>query len=569
MLSQLSIRDFAIVERLEVGFGPGLTVLTGETGAGKSILVDALGLALGGRARSDVVRAGAQRTDVAATFTLDDAPSARQWLLTHELDDERANECILRRSLVRDGRSSAYINDRMVTTRLLRELGEHLVETHGQHAHHQLLHRQKQRVVLDDFAKHAARLTELADVYKQWSERQAELEREFGSGEDRAAKLELLRYQSDELSAYADILPQVESLEAEWRRLSHLGELKDACESLLQELTADSDLAAVSKLGGAMRSLGELTRYDPAVQSIHDSLDSALILITEGAAELRRYTEHLTLDPGRGAELEQQLASLHDLARKHKVPMNELALLGAQIDEQVAKLEGSEERMRRLEVETAGLWEGLRQRAEALHKSRVKSAPKLAAAVKTGMERLGLPHSVVEVTVSDTKQISAAGADSVEILVSTNPGHPVHPLARVASGGELSRIALTIDLLGGTIEGTPTIIFDEVDAGIGGRIAQIVGQQLRTLAERKQVLCVTHLAQVASQAEAHIRVHKTVDGARTHTSIQALGDDDRVEEIARMLGGLEITERTLAHAKEMLTRTSVCADEAAAETSGS
>jgi DNA repair protein RecN (Recombination protein N) len=531
-------------------------------------LVDALGLALGSRARSDVVRDGAQRTEVAAGFTLDDAPSAQQWLHENELDDEPNDACILRRCIVRDGRSSAYVNDRMVTTRMLRELGEHLVETHGQHAHHQLLERRKQRIVLDEYANHAKRLDALRRVYERWTERHAELEHEFGPGEDREARLELLRYQSEELQGFAETLDQVDSLEIEWRKLSHLNELKHTCEQLLQDFSPDDDLAAVSKLGSALHSLEDLSRYDPALQTIHENLDSALIMINEGAVELRRYAEHLELDPARAESLEKQLTSLHDLARKHKVPTSELAQLNTRLAEQVAELEGAEDRRAALEAEVATLWQECRTHADGLHKSRLKAAPKLSAAVETAMEQFGLPHSSVEITVSDTTQISATGSDSVEILVSTNPGQAVHPLARVASGGELSRIALAIDLLTNKAEGTPTVIFDEVDAGIGGRVAEIVGQQLRTLAERRQVLCVTHLAQVASQAQAHVRIHKRVEGAQTHARVQVLGEDARVEEIARMLGGLEITGRTRAHAKEMLARTSVAPNAKSTETTG-
>ncbi len=554
MLTHIHIWNFAIVERLDLPLENGLTVLTGETGAGKSILLDALGLALGDRADTAVIRHGADKAEISVTFSTDDAPEAEAWLREHELDS--AGECIIRRVIAAGGKSKAFINGKPAPAASLRELGEMLVDLHGQHEHQSLLRREAQRQLLDDFAGHGPLLTELAAAWRTWRERQTELERLRQAASERDDRLELLRYQVQELEELAlgeDELPQ---LEAEHRRLANASGLLETGQRVLLTLDGDDPACAGSLLAAALHDVGEMGETDPQLEGVVELLDSAVIQAREAASELRRYLDGLELDPERLAALEQRLATVQDLARKHHCPPEELPALLPRLQAELAELEQAEVRAGNLQAEVDAALADWRKLADKLGKSRRRAAKKLGAAVTESMQTLGMEGGRFEVAVEPLEDDtpSATGAERIEFRVSANPGQPLRPLAKVASGGELSRISLAIQVITAQDSRIPTLIFDEVDVGIGGRVAEIVGQLLRTLGEQRQVICVTHLPQVAALGHHHLQVSKTAEKDRTHSRIAILDRDARVDELARMLGGIEITEQTRSHAREMIER---------------
>ncbi|NIR29258.1 MAG: DNA repair protein RecN [Gammaproteobacteria bacterium] len=553
MLIQLAVRDFAVVVSLHLELEPGMTVLTGETGAGKSILVDALSLALGERAYSDAVRAGRERAEVSAVFDLDAVPAARQWLFEHELDSSEG-ECVLRRSVGRDGRSRAWINTRPVPVQTLRELGDLLIDIHGQHAHQSLLRRATQRQILDEYAGHGRALARLGECYARWSSLHAERERLESTPGEVEARLDFLRYQLEELQRLNLEPDEPAQLDGEHRRMSHASELLQTYQQAVERLCGDDDAAVLSQIGGVRRSLGELHAYDERLPEPISLLESATVHVEEAASALRRYAEDLELDPQRYQWLEERLGAIHALARKHRVPAEELPALTPRLVAEVEALEHGAGRRESLEQELAAVGQQYREVARALFEERRRAADALCEAVSANMRELGMTGGRFQVRVEHAaeERPTPHGLDHVEFLVSTDPGQPMGPLARVASGGELSRISLAIQVIASQGSGVPTLVFDEVDAGIGGRVAQIVGQHLRRLAERRQVLCITHLPQVASQAAHHIQVQKYSEKAATRTQLEALSGEERVREIARMLGGLQITAQTLAHAREML-----------------
>ncbi len=553
MLSQLTIRDFAVVAELDLALEPGMTVLTGETGAGKSILVDALSLALGERAYSDAVRAGCERAEVSALFDLDPVPAARQWLLEHELESTEG-ECVLRRSVARDGRSRAWINARPVPVQTLRELGDLLIDIHGQHAHQSLLRRATQRQILDEYGAHAQTLARLGECYARWSSLRAEQERLERAPGDAEARLDFLRYQLEELRRLNLEPDEPARLDAEHRRMSHASELLRTYQEVVERLAGDGDAAALTQIGGARRSLSELHAYDERLPEPMSLLESAAVHLEEAASTLRHYAEDLELDTDRYQWLEERLDAIHALARKHRVPPEELPALSERLAAEAEALENSAGRRESLAQELALVAGRYRKEARALFEARRQAADALSETVTANMRELGMRGGRFEIRVEHAAddRPTAHGLDQVEFLVSTDPGQPMGPLARVASGGELSRISLAIQVIASQGSGVPTLVFDEVDAGIGGRVAQIVGQQLRRLGERRQVLCITHLPQVASQAAHHIQVQKHSEKTATRTELEALSGEGRVREIARMLGGLRITDQTLAHAREML-----------------
>jgi DNA repair protein RecN (Recombination protein N) len=555
VLVQLSVRDFAVIASLDLGLEPGMTALTGETGAGKSILVDALGLALGERAHGDLIRVGRERADVSALFDVSEVSAARSWLSEHELESPEG-ECLLRRSVGSDGRSRAWINTRPVPVQVLRELGDMLIDIHGQHAHQSLLHRATQRRIVDEYAGHGVHLDRIAALHVRWSElREALAGLEAAPGEAQA-RLELLRYQLQELRRLDLQAAEPAQLDEEHRRLSHVNELRAACAGALERLAGDDEGAALTQLGSVLRLLGDLRAYDGRLESTVSLLESALIHIEEAAGELRDYGEGLELDPERYQWLEERLGAVHELARKHHVAPGDLPGLCTRLAADVEALEDRGGRREGLARELNEVTQCYAAEAQALHESRCRAAAALAEEITANMHELGMPGGRFQVNVKHAPDArpAAHGLDRVEFVVSTDPGQALAPLARVASGGELSRVSLAIQMIASQGSGVPTLIFDEVDAGIGGRVAEIVGQRLRKLGQRRQVLCVTHLPQVAAQAQHHIRVQKHSEASATRTELEALGGEERVREIARMLGGIRITAQTLAHAREMLAR---------------
>ena len=554
MLTHIHIWNFAIVERLDLPLEGGLTVLTGETGAGKSILLDALGLALGDRADTGVIRHGAEKAEISVTFSTHDAPEAEAWLQAHELDS--AGECIIRRVIAANGPSKAFINGKPAPAASLRELGEMLVDLHGQHEHQSLLRREAQRQLLDDFAGHGSLLGELAEAFSDWRDKQAELDRLRQAASERDDRLELLRYQVRELEELNLAEGELAELEAEHRRLANASSLLETGQRVLMTLDGDDPACAASLLATGLHDVGEMRETDAQLAGVVDLLDSAVIQAREAASELRHYLDGLELDPERLAWLEQRLAAITDLARKHHCAPEELPALLPRLQAELAELEQAEVRAGNLQAEVDAALAAYRKLAEKLGKGRRRAAKKLGEAVTGSMQTLGMEGGRFEVAVepleSDTPV--ATGLERIEFRVSANPGQPVRPLAKVASGGELSRISLAIQVITAQDSRIPTLIFDEVDVGIGGRVAEIVGQLLRTLGEQRQVICVTHLPQVAALGHHHLQVSKTAEQDRTHSRIQILDTEERVDELARMLGGIEITEQTLSHAREMIER---------------
>ena len=550
MLTQLRIRDFAIVEELELELAAGMTAITGETGAGKSILVDAIGLLLGDRADSDVIRHGAERADLSALFDLDALPAARAWLAERDLD--RDGECQLRRVVARTGRSRGYINGVPQPTQALRELGERLVDIHGQHEHQSLLRREAQRQLLDDYAGNQALVAELAEQYQTWSRLRRELRDLRQAASERDARLDILRYHLRELAALNLAEGEVAHLEREQRRLAHASQLLDTSQRLLGWLSEDDESSIADRLDHGLRELNVLSRLDARLTPVSELLNAALIQIQEASSELRSYAQALDLDPGHLAQVEQRLAAAHQLARKHRTTAEELPALRARFEAERDTLEHSETRLEALQQALKDARAAYQTGADRLSERRTAAARELGERVSTALAGLGMPGGRFAIVLERLEQPAPAGLEAVEFQVSANPGQPMRPLAKVVSGGELSRISLAIQVIAAHAARIPTLIFDEVDTGIGGGVAEVVGRQLRALGGGRQVLCVTHLPQVAAQAHQQFKAEKQSDAATTHTQVVLLESEARVTEIARMLGGLELTANTLAHAREMV-----------------
>jgi DNA repair protein RecN (Recombination protein N) len=554
MLAQLAVRDFAIVERLDLELGSGMTVLTGETGAGKSILIDALGLTLGERASAKVVRGGADRAEVVAVFELAPESDAARLLVAQDLASD--DECILRRTIGTDGRSRAYVNGRPVPLQVLRELGDMLVDIHGQHAHQSLLKPAAQRRILDEYAHHDEALAQLAALYKSWQDTRKAIESLAGGPKDREQRLDYLRYQLRELEAL-DMRPgELEALDEEHRRLAHANELLASCAHAVEDVDGDGDMALTARLATVSNALDEMAAIDRSVETIRELLEGAAIQLKEAAAELRHYQDAIDVDPERLQTLDARLAAIHDSARKHRVDAAELPDLREALHDEIVELDGAGERLAGLRAELDATQQAHADAARSLHESRRRAGRKLAAAITSNMRSLGMPQGRMQIDVKADFDAppSRQGADTVTFQVAVNPGQAPQSLANVASGGELSRISLAIQVIATEGSGVPTLIFDEVDAGIGGRVAEIVGRELRRLAGNRQVLCVTHLPQVASLAHQHMQVQKHSERRKTHTDLRNLSGEGRVEEIARMLGGVDITDQAIAHARQMLER---------------
>ncbi len=552
MLTQLSIRDFAIIESLDLDLCEGMTVLTGETGAGKSIIVDALLLALGGRAEGGMIRHGATRAEISAGFDLSRIARACQFLEEHDL--EGAPDCVLRRIITHEGRSKAYINGSSVPLQSLQELGNLLVDIHGQHEHQSLLQRNAQREHLDDYAGHAQMLADLAALHKRWISSARELEALLRAQTERETRLTLLRYQVQELDALKLEQDEWPALNAEHARLANVSRLLETGQGALSALYENEQGSALGLLTHSASELHKLHEYDTSLIPLSELLDGAVIQLQEAVSELRHYLDHLEGDPERLHSVEQRLANIHDLARKHRAKPEELPDLHQRLMQELANIEGADARLEQLQREAAMARQAYLALAEKLSAARAKQAKELQKQVTARMQQLGMPGGQLEIQLERVAedQYAAHGLERVEFLVSANPGQPLKPLNKVASGGELSRISLALQVITAQSGRIPTLIFDEVDVGVGGGVAEIVGQQLRALSEQRQVLCVTHLPQVAAQGRHHIQVSKETKKEATKITLRTLGAEERRDEIARMLGGVKITGQTLAHAGEML-----------------
>ncbi|HET7730906.1 MAG TPA: DNA repair protein RecN [Usitatibacter sp.] len=549
MLRALAIRDYVIVERLDLELGAGFTALTGETGAGKSILIDALKLALGDRADAGVVRAGAQRADIAADFDIAAQPAARAWLAAQDLD-EGDGACLVRRTVDTAGRSRGFVNGRPATAAQLRELGELLVDIHGQHDHQLLLKRDRQRALLDAFGGSGSLAREVADAYTAWRKVAEQRAAREGAQKTSARERDLLSHEVRELETLAFEPQQWIEDQAEHRRLAHAQELIATVSECAESLDESED-AVTGRLAASASRLADAAALDPELEQARRDAETAGVHAREAAQQLRRYLQRLEVDPGRLAQLDGRLKAVFDCARKYRVDPAEL---GAALEERRRRLAelGGEESLEALRAQEAALEKAFRAVAAKLTDARRAAARKLAAEVTQTMQRLAMAGGRLEVALEPLEAPSAGGLETVELRVAANAGQALAPLARVASGGELSRISLAIQVLLSGQASVPTLIFDEVDAGIGGGVAEVVGQLLQSLARHHQVMSVTHLAQVAVHARQQLRVAKQAGARGTLASVEPLGSEERVGEIARMLGGLKITEATRRHAEEML-----------------
>ena len=553
MLVHLQIRNLAIVEHLELNLTSGMSAVTGETGAGKSIMVDAIGLLLGDRADTSVVRHGAQRAEINAVFQLEQLAAAKDWLNQRDLYLEE-EDCHLRRMISPGGRSRAYINGTPQPLQALRELGELLVDIHGQHEHQSLLKRDLQRQLLDDYADNSSLLKKTTEHFRTCEELRHRLETLNQADAERDARVDLLRYQIQELQALdlqADELP---ALEEEHVRLANAGRLLETGQQALNRLYEDEGLSVHGLLSRTQQDLENLCTLDNRLSPSSELLHNALIQVHEASDELRHYLQGVELDPQRLEWIEQRLADSQRLARKHRLTVEQLPTLLPRLQTELEMLDQSEQQQEELTQQLEQHWQKYQQQARILSDKRASAARELSERISEAMQGLGMIGGRFAITLQPRDKPAASGLEKVEFMVSANPGQPLRPLTKVASGGELSRISLAIQVIAARSARIATLIFDEVDSGIGGGVAQVVGQQLRTLGQARQVLCVTHLPQVAAQAHAHLKVQKQTDGQTTQTLIKVLKKKQRVQEIARMLGGLELTENTLAHAREMLTQ---------------
>ncbi|MGR8979413.1 MAG: DNA repair protein RecN [Gammaproteobacteria bacterium] len=552
MLLNLTILDLAVVKSLDLDLQKGMSVLTGETGAGKSILLTALGLALGDRADSGYVRPDCKRAEINLEFDLSDAPLAQAWLRENELDD--GHHCLIRRTVGEDGRSKAYVNNRPVTLQALQELSEKLVEIHGQHAHLTLLNSEEQRRLLDSFANDQSLLDRLNNCYRQWFQAQKELASLKKAGIDQSEREELLRYQLDELQQLDLSNFNYTALSEEHGKLANLGQILSTGYKQI-DLLYESDQHSVNRLlNHCLQDLNHISQFAPELNDVCSLLTEAQIQTEEAAVQLRRFLETQEADPLRMEALENQIGIIHNLSRKHTVSPDALPELAMKLEQELDGLSHSAERIEALEAQTSLLLAEYRQLAFELSAQRRQAADNLQKQITDTIKELGMPQGefMVGLTVHDKDEPKLNGSDKIEFLVSANPGLPAKPLAKVASGGELSRISLAIQVATAGDRTTPTMIFDEVDSGIGGGIAEIVGQKLRSLSQNRQVMCVTHLPQVAAQAHHHLYVEKNHKTDITSSHVCLLNEAERVDELARMLGGVTITENTLAHAREML-----------------
>ena len=553
MLTHILVQDLAIVSRLELDCQAGLTALTGETGAGKSILVDALGVALGDKADASIIRAGCERAEVSATFDVTNVPAVRQWLDEQALEDD--GELILRRLIVREGRSRAFVNGRPASTAQLRDLGDLLVDIHGQHAHQSLLRANDQRNLLDAYGDHVALALSVSAAFRDFRALDRRLTELETAGAERLERLDLLRFQVHELATLGLTEAELETLDQEQRRLSNLGRLQSGAAHALASLS-DSELAIEDQLRGAAAEIAELAAIDSALAEAHELIEGAAIHAREAASSLRHYADRLDLDPAALDAVETRLAQIHDLARKYRVFPQRLPELMVQRQAELAELESADQRLDALRADRDQAWSRFQDKAAQLTQARTACALRLGETVTQAMQELGMAGGrfAVELQPLGADFIGSGGLERIELLVSANPGQPLLPLARVASGGEISRISLGIQVATAACGSVPTLVFDEVDVGIGGAVAEIVGRLLRRLGRSRQVLCVTHLPQVAAQADQQLRVRKETSGGETQTRIEPLTPEARLEEIARMLGGTEITTRARDHAGEMLAR---------------
>ncbi len=553
MILSISVRNLAVVEDIMLDFSAGMSSLTGETGAGKSMLVDALSLVLGGRADSKMVRHGAERADISASFDIQNNHVLQSWLKTEELDEpDSPGQCHLRRTISNDGRSRAYINGHTVPLTQLRNIAEHTVDIHAQHAHQSLTQANTQRQLLDTAADTQPLLAKLNTAYHELQKYQRELDTLTQQNQDRTARLELLSYQVGELEQIELSDSYIQNLLQDQQQLTHASELIATAKSGLNNLFDQEQGAAYSVIGSVLSDAEKQLEIEPRFKNIVDTLNTTIIQLDECSHELRHYLDTADNDPARLDEVEAQLTTLHELARKHQIEIEALPAHCQALRDELNTLENLGHHTETLQQKCQEYTAICMELSDKISNKRQQAAPKLAKKITSLIQQLAMQNGHIEINLSPMSHLTASGLDKVQWLVSTNPGQAAGELGKIASGGELARISLAIQVVTANSKTVPTLVFDEVDVGIGGGIAEIVGQHLRNLAADRQVICITHLPQVAAQAHQQLQVNKVQSKDSTHIEIQQLNSKQRVEEIARMLGGVNITEKTKSHAAEML-----------------
>lgn len=554
MLTHITINNFTLVEHLDLDLKTGMTAITGETGTGKSILLDALAMTLGERADADRVRFGSKRADITATFSLDDLASAKSWLIKNDLshDESHENECLLRRTVTAEGRSRCFINGQPVTLQQVRALGELLIDIHSQHAHQSLLSKQTHQRLLDEFAQHQPLVKKVKQTYQEWQSLHSTLVSLRDNADETKARYQLLHYQVEELNQLDLAEGELSKLEVEQKTLDSADIIIHKSQQLA-EYCDNEEHGLQPSLSQAIRLLGDINPKSMALSNAEQLLNNALIHIDEAYAEIRHQVDNTELNPERLQEVNDRLSACYDIARKHHIQPEELPEKHRQLAEELASLSGGDEQLGELTEQVAAAKQLFSKHAEKLSKQRQTSAKKLTKEVNKQLETLSMANAdfIVNI-VSEDVAPSTYGIDQIEFLISTNPGHPHKSLGKVASGGELSRVSLAIQVATAQTSHVATLVFDEVDVGIGGSTADIVGRLLAQLGDRSQVLCVTHLAQVASKAHQHWQVSKSSTDNSTQSTIIELQQQDKIEEIARMISGSDLSDQSLAHAKVML-----------------
>ena len=553
MLTHIFIRNFAIIDELDLDLESGMTTLTGETGAGKSILLDAIGLILGDRADSNNVKHGADKADISASFDISQLKELQDWLTENDLEND--DECIIRRIVNKDGRSKAYINGSTATLQQIRKAGEMLIDIHGQHEHQSLMRRDIQRRLLDDFSDHNDLLSDVRAAYDTWYESENKLNDLQAKASDRNERVALLKYQVEELEQLDPQENQYEALVNEHNQLANIDKHISTCANANDTLY-DNENSLYSVISQQINAISTLDSENKDLSAIVELLNDAQTQVSEAASLSKSYLNNLEHNPERLSEIDQRLNNVHEQARKHHVEPNQLFVIFTQLSGEYNQLTNAEESLGKLNSDRDKYKQAYLKLAKKISTRRSKAAKQLSEKITEAMQTLNMTGGVFEITVSQSEPLKCAaeGFDSIDYLVSANPGQPAKLLAKVASGGELARISLAIQMITAHQGHIPTLIFDEVDSGVGGATAEIVGQHLRSIGNNCQVLCVTHLPQVAAQAHHHLQVNKTTTQSTTETSILLLDEIQKQSEIARMLGGIDITQQTLDHAQEMIDK---------------
>ena len=550
MLRSLQIRNFAIIDEIDITFNDDMTVLTGETGAGKSILIDALSLVLGERGSSNLIRNKEKRAEYTAEFEIMNNSHALNWLIDKSLDNE--NECILRRTISPDGKSRSFINGNTVNLQSLKSLGDLLVDIHGQHFHQSLCKKNVQRDLLDHFAGLSVTKNKLKRIFNEWKELSDQLSKMIEGNANKEDRIDLLSFQLKELDDLALKTGEYDSLNSEFKKIINIEKINKGINSLIDCLQSNEITNVEQMLNDSIKNIDTLATFDNSLEETKNLLSEAEINVSEAIGNLSRYGESIDYDNQKSREIEERINTIISLSRKHRVDPDELIDTKIQIEKELNELNNSQTSIDEAERHLSDLRKKYDDLASELTKKRSDSAKKLSGLVADSMNELGMTGGIFEVEITPSNNISQHGNDDITFHISANPGQKPQPLSNIASGGELSRMSLAIQVITSNGTNIPTMIFDEVDSGIGGAIAEVVGNKLKDLGQNKQVLCVTHLAQVASKGKSHLRINKLTDNKKTKIYATQLNPDERIEEIARMIGGIELTEKTREYAKEML-----------------